>query len=361
MLHAKTKHVFPGGNTSQGFFSYYDYILSQEKAVRIFIIKGGPGVGKSTFLKKAGNQFVAYGYEVEFLHCSSDSDSLDGIMVPELKISIIDGTAPHIVEPKNPGAIDTIINFADFWDEDIIRQNKQKIMIDTAQVRMWFESAYSFLKAASLIYEDSCRIFSLAIDNVKVNRISNQLIEEFFKDKPSSDNTGNDRRLFASAITPAGLKNYIDTVLVSQQIIGINQFDAIGANNILEKIKNAAIEKGYDVESYYCALRPCTLEHLVIPGINVSLTTVNRYHKPNVAFSSIIDLNEYINKDLIQPYVDSLEYNKIEFDKLLNQAINMLSKAKNVHDRLETYYTSSVDFKKLDMFCDVIINKILNR
>ena len=50
MTKGRIRHMFPGGNTSQGFFSYYDYILGQEEANRIICIKGGPGVGKSTFM-----------------------------------------------------------------------------------------------------------------------------------------------------------------------------------------------------------------------------------------------------------------------------------------------------------------------
>ena len=41
MAKGKIRHMFPGGNTSLGFFSYYDYILSQEEANRIICIKGG--------------------------------------------------------------------------------------------------------------------------------------------------------------------------------------------------------------------------------------------------------------------------------------------------------------------------------
>ncbi|WP_206459271.1 hypothetical protein [Anaerovorax sp. IOR16] len=47
----KQRHMFPGNNTPEGFFSYYQYILSQKEADKIFCIKGGPGVGKSTFMK----------------------------------------------------------------------------------------------------------------------------------------------------------------------------------------------------------------------------------------------------------------------------------------------------------------------
>jgi len=88
------KKVFPGGNTSQGFYSFYDYILHPE-AKRLFILKGGPGVGKSTLMKQVGETMLAKGYDIEFHYCSSDNSSLDGIVIPALQVGIIDGTAPH--------------------------------------------------------------------------------------------------------------------------------------------------------------------------------------------------------------------------------------------------------------------------
>ncbi len=95
MSKGKIRHMFPGGNTSQGFFSYYDYILRQEEATRIICIKGGPGVGKSTFMKKIGEEMQDRGYEVEYMHCSSDNYSLDGVVIPTIKVALLDGTAPH--------------------------------------------------------------------------------------------------------------------------------------------------------------------------------------------------------------------------------------------------------------------------
>ncbi|MCT4605324.1 MAG: ATPase [Marinisporobacter sp.] len=88
------KKIFPGGNTAKGFYSYYDYIIGND-AKRLFVIKGGPGVGKSSFMKKIGYEMVDKGYDVEFHQCSSDNDSLDGIVIPDLKIAMLDGTAPQ--------------------------------------------------------------------------------------------------------------------------------------------------------------------------------------------------------------------------------------------------------------------------
>ena len=65
----KTRHYFPGNNTPQGFFSYYGYILEQRDAEKIYCLKGGPGLGKSTFMRRIGETLVQEGEDVDFLHC----------------------------------------------------------------------------------------------------------------------------------------------------------------------------------------------------------------------------------------------------------------------------------------------------
>ncbi len=95
MAKGRLKKVFPGGNTGQGFYSFYDYIIDQD-ATRIFVIKGGPGVGKSTFMRKIGEEMLERGYDVEFHCCSSDNGSLDGVVIPAIRVALLDGTAPHI-------------------------------------------------------------------------------------------------------------------------------------------------------------------------------------------------------------------------------------------------------------------------
>ncbi|MTI67521.1 MAG: ATPase [Firmicutes bacterium] len=89
------RHLIPGGNTSKGFYSYYDYIIEKD-ANRIFVIKGGPGVGKSSMMKKIGQEMLDKGYDVEYHHCSSDNNSLDGLVIQKLNVAFLDGTAPHV-------------------------------------------------------------------------------------------------------------------------------------------------------------------------------------------------------------------------------------------------------------------------
>ena len=61
--------------------------------------------------EKIGEAMLQEGHDVDFMHCSSDNSSIDGIVVRDKKIAIIDGTASHVVDPINPGAVDSIIHF----------------------------------------------------------------------------------------------------------------------------------------------------------------------------------------------------------------------------------------------------------
>ena len=89
-----TRKVFPGANTSRGFWSFFEYLIPED-AERIFVIKGGPGVGKSTFMRKIGEEIVNMGYDVEYHCCAADPGSLDGVVIPAFNIGLLDGTAPQ--------------------------------------------------------------------------------------------------------------------------------------------------------------------------------------------------------------------------------------------------------------------------
>ena len=86
---------FLGANTPGGFYSLMDKLLDPAKARAIYILKGGPGCGKSTLMKRLGALAEEAGHRPEYIYCSGDPDSLDGLVLPDLAVAIADGTAPH--------------------------------------------------------------------------------------------------------------------------------------------------------------------------------------------------------------------------------------------------------------------------
>lgn len=95
----KQRDYFLGGNTANGFFSYYDFLIRQEDAAKIYCIKGGPGTGKSSLMKSIAAAAQQKGLDIDRIHCSSDPDSLDGLVIPARRLAFVDGTSPHADVP----------------------------------------------------------------------------------------------------------------------------------------------------------------------------------------------------------------------------------------------------------------------
>ena len=90
---------FLGANAPDGFYSLYPQLIDLERARAVYILKGGPGCGKSTLMRRVGERMEQAGLETEYILCSGDPDSLDGLVLPQLGVAIVDGTAPHGTAP----------------------------------------------------------------------------------------------------------------------------------------------------------------------------------------------------------------------------------------------------------------------
>ena len=90
---AQVTHFFAGANSGDGFQNLFSEIVDLEDTYDLMVLKGGPGVGK------IGRTMEDAGTPVEYLWCSGDPDSLDGVVLPELRCAVVDGTAPHGTAP----------------------------------------------------------------------------------------------------------------------------------------------------------------------------------------------------------------------------------------------------------------------
>lgn len=359
MQKGKIRNMFPGGNTSRGFFSYYDYIINTEEANRIFILKGGPGVGKSTFMRKISDEMTERGYDTELMHCSSDNDSLDGVVIPQIKVALMDGTAPHVIDPGNPGIIDEIINLGDYWDESSMRKNREKALEIKTEIAGFFQAAYGYLKAASHIYQNSAAIYKSAINCDLCSAAAEELAGNLFGGIMPARQSGRQRCLFASAITPGGLKNFIDELMATNGVYLLAGFPGADTEAILENVKEAALVRGFSTEAYYCAFNPGKLEHLVIPGLNAAFSTVNKYHKTDACAIRTLDFTKMLDERLVEKCRQELDYNRFLFDELLNKAVDMIHNAKMLHDELEALYVPYMDFEAVQRKWEEIMERIL--
>ncbi len=150
------KCFFAAANGYGGFISYFDSVFVSSDYRKIYVLKGGPGTGKSSFMKTVKKELTEMGCECESIYCSSDPKSLDGIICEHngKKIAVLDGTAPHERDAVIPGAIDEIINLGDAWDPLWLSGERDKILKINKEKKKAYQTAYSYLKiCGSIMYE----------------------------------------------------------------------------------------------------------------------------------------------------------------------------------------------------------------
>jgi len=152
----RIRKFFPGANSAYGFYSFYEYLYSSAVA-KVFILKGGPGTGKSTLIHRIGEEMRKGGFDVEYHYCSANPRSLDGMVVPALDVAMLDGTAPHVVDPIYPGVVEEIINLGAFWDERLLKKNEGAIRTLVDGIKPLYRQAYVYLAHARFL----CGGFSL--------------------------------------------------------------------------------------------------------------------------------------------------------------------------------------------------------
>ncbi len=352
----KIKRVFPGANTSKGFFSYYDYIIGED-ANRVFILKGGPGTGKSTFMKNIAKDMLDRGYDLEYHHCSSDNNSIDGIVIKPLKVAIIDGTSPHMIDPKYPGAIDEIINLGRYWEEKSIVENKNDIVKYIKENKEYYKRAYKYLDSAKNILQDIEYKVNNSMDFVKVNNLTDKLLHAVFGDVNEKGSLGRKRHLFGSGYTPNGLVEHTETIINdSEEIYYIDGYIGSGKTTLFNILANEAIKKGLNVEVYHSPLIPEKIETVIIEELSVAFT---KSSKAQDFDNKKISLNEYLNKKVLNQYKIEIDEDKEMYKKLIDIALKDLNKAKKVHDKIESYYIPNMNYTALDSVREEVISKIV--
>lgn len=355
------KHVFPGSNTPNGFFPFFSYIVPQESANKIYVIKGGPGTGKSSFMKKIGAAATERGLDVEFFHCSSDPNSLDAIFIPSLNIALLDGTAPHVVDPVFPGAVDKILNFGDFWDETKLRESRDDIISYTQAIGRHFKKAYCYFAAGKNIYDGYQLVETPFIDNTVILNLENTILNTIFAKIKPTGTYGTDRHLFSTAMTGEGFLDYLNTIIGdTKNIFFIKESIGCHSKNLMNRIKDTARLLGLNAECYHSPIDTSKIEDIYLPTIDTFITVTNPFHKPKVFPTHIYDFTAALTTNTSNEVRLELDKDYKLMSDLFNKGFACIANAKKIHDNLEEFYIDAIDFEKIDILLKTLMSEIFD-
>ncbi len=160
-LPARGEVWFAGANTETGFRGSYTEIANEGRLERLYIIKGGPGTGKSTLMRHIAEAAEKKGHSAVTWLCGSDPGSLDAAVI-DGRIALADGTAPHTLDAAFPGAASQLVDAGRFWDAGMLEKRREEIESRAALKAAAYASASRWLAAAyKAAEEERCLAESL--------------------------------------------------------------------------------------------------------------------------------------------------------------------------------------------------------
>ncbi len=354
----KTKKLeyFLGANTPNGFLSFYDNLIDLKSCKHFYIIKGGPGSGKSTLMRAIAQKSLDLGFETHIIRCSGDPDSLDGVYIPSLKIAIADGTAPHVIEPKFPGAVDSIVDMSVCWDMQALKNNRAEIIDASARYKAYYDAAYRFLAAAGKVEND---IYSAVISNVDFDKIATFCHRFIKKHSLQKGRAEGSKRVIVSP-TCLGMYDLKKSLAdYAKKCVIVTDFCGVGGV-ILSTLRDIALSEGIDTDVYYSGMNIKNgVEALYFKesGICVILSTLySPFSLENVRSiravrfigGSVADKKTRISND------------KRMLFALMEEAQLALQNAKRLHDALEQPYTCAMNFEKAELIKNKLITEIFS-
>lgn len=340
---------FLGANAPGGFFSLYDQLLPPEQAQVIYILKGGPGCGKSTLMRRIGGWAGEAGLETECILCSGDPDSLDAVILPGLGAAIVDGTAPHVVEPKYPGAVERYVNMGDCYDGEALRPLKGEIMDCMRGYKGCYQRAYRCLDAAAEIMEDQRSALCTELLSQKLAKRAAGILSRELPRRASA-RPGQVKQRFLGAVTHQGAVCLYGTAQAQCDKIYILSDSCGLAHELLLPLLTGAVERGFDVVACPDPMAPDRLAHLLIPQLELAFLTA----RPGCSFPEkpyrCIRLEAAADEELLRRNRPRLRFAKKVSAALVEEAVSSLSQAKAMHDDLEGIYNPHVNFALVEEF-----------
>ncbi|MBO5784269.1 MAG: hypothetical protein J6R33_04810 [Clostridia bacterium] len=345
---------FLGVNSESGFASFYrDFV---DGRTRVFVIKGGPGTGKSTLMRKVAQGACEKGYDVELLHCSSDPDSLDAVYMAQTNTCILDGTPPHVVEPPLPGAVGRLVDLYQFWDHERLTAQAAQIKKTNQTIHNLYSRIYLYLGAAGRLQRDLTSIGATLLNRAKLRGYTDRLCARYIR---SRIGTATEEKRFFSAFTPQGVTFYPPSGLgIERQLVLEDEYGIL--SRMLEVVRLRAIKANHRIISGYSPLMPDQLTQLILPDAGLMLCLSNSMHKMEAQPYCRIHVSRFLDTAIEEQHKAKLAFLRRSRDEILKEACDLLSACHKEHDCLEEFYKGTIDYAALDAYTQTLIAQILS-
>lgn len=345
----KTNSGFVGMNSGKGFICCYNDIFCESELKKLYVIKGAPGTGKSTFMKRLASKSESIGLITNRYLCSSDPTSIDGVALGS-GIVVIDGTLPHSYELKYPGAISEIIDYTKFWDNNKLERFRSEIIYQSNQKSNYYAETYFRLKCEMNIIKERLNSIVKLINYEKMNAQIKRLVASFGK----ADGQGNSKLNVKRSVGMKGRVKICENYNSFTKVINIS--DVYGTAYLyMAELEKKLISNKFDIIISVDTVYPELICDIIVPQLNCIITTDDAVNS-----NYTINMSRFVDATSLSEIRGFLRLSKKCETMFANETDYYLSLVENAHFKLEEIYGSTMNFDFLENYSEMKINEIIN-
>ena len=340
---------FAASNSADGFVNYFPRIFIPERCQRLFVIKGGPGTGKSCFMKQVAQAAEQHGHKITYYYCSSDPNSLDGLLIEDMKIGFIDGTAPHVWEPASVGTFEQLINLGEFWDWEKLAAHRSTIENLARSKKKSYAIAYQYLCAEGQVKRAMLKEMEAAMDEEKMRRAAGRLLDKI--NCRSEDRYGEEVALCDSLgmLGRVRLNSYEASAKVRYIIKDVYGSAAFFFGEMYRACKSRRIP----LRVSFDPLLPECVNAVAPLGGDTVLTL-------GTEEGNAVNLNRFIKAEPFKRLRHSLKEKKAAADSLEEFAKQALAEVREYHFAMEQLFFEAMDFSAKESFTEAFCQKLFS-
>lgn len=333
---------FLGGASPEGFVSDFP---TQEKAHYGFLLKGGPGTGKSTLLKTVASLFADE--TVTLYHCASDPRSLDAVVLEDRGVYLADATAPHEMSVALPYVTGELVDLAAGLQPDALAGNRERIIAMANENAALHAECRMVLSAVGSMQSISFGVGADALMHQKLNAFTLRLVKRLLPKTMRSKANAGGKILYrqCSALTPLGnvllLPETYGTVLLEDDY-------GCAAQSLIADFAERLSAAGMNCVLSRClTMRGKPAVHLLLPECRLALLSASLLETLPAEPMMRLNLRRFYDADVLRKQRAVHRFAVKNAVLLQKRASALLSEALLVHDALEAPFIKAQDREKL--------------
>ena len=339
-----TKSLLLAGNTTDGFVNYFKEYIGSSYAI---FIKGGSGVGKSTFMRDVEARALLEGYEVEYVPCSSDINSHDMLKIYGLNVTMVDATSPHVFEPSCYGIDGEIFDLGAYLDRSKLIGAGGIIIDCISRKSQSYKCLYNELKIARLALDN---IASIYLDNVDSEKY-HELLHDILKDARNDESCHN-RDAFTDYIAEDGYHDIRVEYVGDRKVIYLQSRCTDVSENILESVSKTLNDEGISHMRFHSILHPTSI---------TAIATKNRFYTATQIDGEVVQVDNVIDNVKLATFIPDIIKERGCVSHSLKRAGKYFARSRDAHDNIEEVYRGAMDFKGLEVQKEKFIENLFNR